>query len=325
MTIETAPRRRPDRLVMAVPPYRTAFDARALAPSTRSRSTASACAARRHDPALGYDVMKLFAEGDRRAPPEHPHPAPRRIWQEPSRPRSAPPVRRLPGAVPGRRGRGRRMTPGPSSSSGRPAPAMGLPASRQASSPCSTPSVSAKFRSRSAPTAGTASRLCTLSGGRRRYRGALRGALGDAIGVRGPFGTAWPLDEAEGRDVVIVAGGIGLAPLRPAIYHLPRIAIASRLRHRLRRTLARRVALHLRTGALAARLDISVHVTVDTSSAGWRGPVGVVTTLLRASHSIPTTYCDARRPRNDDSLHRGGAARARPSERRRSGSRSSAA
>ena len=43
---------------------------------------------------------------------------------------------------------------------------------------------------------------------------------GDAVGVRGPFGTAWPLAEAEGNDVVVIAGGIGLAPLRPAIYQL---------------------------------------------------------------------------------------------------------
>ncbi len=43
---------------------------------------------------------------------------------------------------------------------------------------------------------------------------------GASIGVRGPYGTAWPLDEAKGRDVVLVAGGIGLAPLRPAIYQL---------------------------------------------------------------------------------------------------------
>ncbi|MBF0248843.1 MAG: Ni/Fe hydrogenase subunit gamma, partial [Alphaproteobacteria bacterium] len=43
---------------------------------------------------------------------------------------------------------------------------------------------------------------------------------GDMVGVRGPFGSAWPVDAAEGSDVVIVAGGIGLAPLRPAIQHV---------------------------------------------------------------------------------------------------------
>ena len=40
---------------------------------------------------------------------------------------------------------------------------------------------------------------------------------GDVVGVRGPFGTTWPLDEARGGDLVVVAGGIGLAPLRPAL------------------------------------------------------------------------------------------------------------
>ena len=43
---------------------------------------------------------------------------------------------------------------------------------------------------------------------------------GDTIGVRGPYGTAWPVAEGVGKDVVVVCGGIGLAPLRPVIYHL---------------------------------------------------------------------------------------------------------
>ena len=41
---------------------------------------------------------------------------------------------------------------------------------------------------------------------------------GDMVGVRGPFGVGWPLGEARGRDVVVVAGGVGLAPLRPVLY-----------------------------------------------------------------------------------------------------------
>src|SRR5579884_2362216 len=43
---------------------------------------------------------------------------------------------------------------------------------------------------------------------------------GDTVGVRGPFGTAWPLDAARGKDLLLVAGGIGLAPLRPVIYRV---------------------------------------------------------------------------------------------------------
>jgi len=58
-----------------------------------------------------------------------------------------------------------------------------------------------------------------------RAVGAVSAALtqlkpGDALGLRGPFGVGWPMAEMNGRDVVIVAGGVGLAPLRSLIYHL---------------------------------------------------------------------------------------------------------
>ena len=45
-------------------------------------------------------------------------------------------------------------------------------------------------------------------------------SAGEDVGVRGPFGTGWPLEAARGRDVIVVAGGIGLAPLRPVIYEV---------------------------------------------------------------------------------------------------------
>jgi NAD(P)H-flavin reductase len=106
-------------------------------------------------------------------------------------------------------------------------------------------------------------------------------AQGDVLGVRGPFGTPWPLEEAAGHDVVLVAGGIGLAPLRPAMYAL--------LAHR-----ARYGSVVLLYGARTpgdilfrreierwrARLDLEVSVTVDRGTAAWRGSVGVVTRLI---------------------------------------------
>jgi NAD(P)H-flavin reductase len=45
---------------------------------------------------------------------------------------------------------------------------------------------------------------------------------GDALGIRGPYGSHWPLKVARGKDVLIVAGGIGLAPLRPAVHYILR-------------------------------------------------------------------------------------------------------
>ena len=51
-------------------------------------------------------------------------------------------------------------------------------------------------------------------------RGLADLSCGDVIGVRGPFGSGWPMPICEDRDVLVIAGGLGLAPLRPAVYHL---------------------------------------------------------------------------------------------------------
>jgi NAD(P)H-flavin reductase len=104
---------------------------------------------------------------------------------------------------------------------------------------------------------------------------------GDFVGVRGPYGSSWPIQESRGKDVVIIAGGIGLAPLRPAIYQL--------LRNR--EQYGKLVLLYgtrspndiLFKGELEqwrSRFDFDVFVTVDRGIGGWRGSVGVVTTLI---------------------------------------------
>ena len=121
-----------------------------------------------------------------------------------------------------------------------------------------------------------------------RALGALE--VGATVGVRGPFGTCWPVDAAEGGDVVIVAGGIGLAPLRPAIRHL----LAGRGRYR-RITLligARTQDELLYRPELEtwrARGDVDVHVSVDRATGDWQGDVGFVT------ESIPRASFDPQR------------------------------
>jgi NAD(P)H-flavin reductase len=105
---------------------------------------------------------------------------------------------------------------------------------------------------------------------------------GSQIGLRGPVGRAWPLEEAFGRDVVIVAGGIGLPPLRPLIDeilahrgHFGRV----RLFYGARAPGDLLYAEELKTWA--ARDDMTVAVTVDRAKVGtWSGPVGVVTHLF---------------------------------------------
>lgn len=116
--------------------------------------------------------------------------------------------------------------------------------------------------------------------------GVVTGAMaalraGSTIGFRGPFGSAWPVAEAEGCDVVIVAGGVGLAPLRPAIYHI----LANR--HRYGRFVIlygartpRDILYRRQLQRWSARLDTFVDVTVDRAASDWHGNVGVVTTLI---------------------------------------------
>ena len=99
---------------------------------------------------------------------------------------------------------------------------------------------------------------------------------GDLIGVRGPFGSAWPMDKAEGKDLIFVTGGIGLPPLRPAIYHVAR----HRERYGQVTILAgaRSPADLLYPDEYDAwrEQDMDVVVTVDRADDAWRGHVGVV-------------------------------------------------
>lgn len=120
-----------------------------------------------------------------------------------------------------------------------------------------------------------------------RSVGAASRALHDAqpgsvIGLRGPFGTDWGLAEANGRDLVIVAGGVGLAPLRPVVVG----ALTHRNRYG-RLTLiagARSRDDFLFDAELqhwAGQSAIDVHLTVDVPVQGWPGEVGFVTEPLR--------------------------------------------
>jgi NAD(P)H-flavin reductase len=111
---------------------------------------------------------------------------------------------------------------------------------------------------------------------------------GDAVGVRGPFGTGWPIAEAAGHDVMILAGGLGIAPLRPALYAL----MARRERYgRITLLYGARSAADILYRAEVERwrrrLDLDVEVTVDHADASWRGNVGVVTTLLKRAAFAP--------------------------------------
>lgn len=104
---------------------------------------------------------------------------------------------------------------------------------------------------------------------------------GDVIGVRGPFGRPWPVREAEGKDLMIIAGGIGLAPLRPVIYH----AVRNRAKYgkvvvvygtRTPQDLLYTKEIERWRG----KLDMEVEVTVDAADRDWKGNTGVVTKYI---------------------------------------------
>jgi NAD(P)H-flavin reductase len=107
-----------------------------------------------------------------------------------------------------------------------------------------------------------------------------RAGVGATFGLRGPFGSAWPMEECLGRDVIIVSGGIGLAPLRPAIYELlDRSDEVGQLTllYGARSPFGQLYSSEY--GDWAAR-GLDVQTTVDRASPAWQGNVGVVTQLL---------------------------------------------
>lgn len=127
-----------------------------------------------------------------------------------------------------------------------------------------------------------------------RAVGAVSAALcaaepGTTVGVRGPYGTSWGLDTAIARDLVIVAGGVGLAPLRPVV--LGALADRDRYGRVVLIAGARAERDFLYSGEMAAWQrdpQLEVHQTVDVPVHGWLGETGFVTEPLRRLTLEPT-------------------------------------
>jgi len=117
-------------------------------------------------------------------------------------------------------------------------------------------------------------------------RAICRAEPGAVLGLRGPFGTSWPVESAAGGDVLVVAGGIGLAPLRPVVLH----ALAHRDAYDRVTVVygARTPADLLYTDALESwRSSLDVAVTVDAADASWEGAVGFVAKLVARTELRP--------------------------------------
>jgi NAD(P)H-flavin reductase len=105
--------------------------------------------------------------------------------------------------------------------------------------------------------------------------------VGEKVGVRGPFGQGWGLEKAKDRDILIVAGGLGLAPVRPIIaevlgdresYGQATLLVGAREPNQL--------LYRDELQEWSSHLDLDVYVTVDVAESSWRGNVGLVTRLI---------------------------------------------
>lgn len=111
---------------------------------------------------------------------------------------------------------------------------------------------------------------------------------GSTLGLRGPYGSAWPLGDAEGKDLILLAGGLGLAPLRPAIYH----ALHNRGAYR-------RLVIICGTRSpdnlvfrdelvrWIGERDMQCLVTVDHASPDWPGHVGTILQQIQQAEFDP--------------------------------------
>ncbi|WP_444884909.1 FAD/NAD(P)-binding protein [Microbulbifer sp. PSTR4-B] len=105
---------------------------------------------------------------------------------------------------------------------------------------------------------------------------------GDTLGVRGPFGIGWPLDTAAGKDLLIIAGGLGLAPLRPVIYAARRERLTAR-EVRLFYGARRPSELLYREELAQWSTQLELETSVDHGDGSWPGHIGVITDPLQAT------------------------------------------
>lgn len=110
--------------------------------------------------------------------------------------------------------------------------------------------------------------------------------VGEQIGIRGPFGRPWPLS-MKNCDVLVIAGGVGLAPLRSALYHL----VANRSDyHKISLIYGARTPEEIVFSKEMRQWEkqgVEVKITVDHADTQWKGRIGVVTALIQGQMENP--------------------------------------
>jgi len=104
---------------------------------------------------------------------------------------------------------------------------------------------------------------------------------GTMVGISGPFGTHFPVERMEGEDILLLAGGLGIAPLRSPILAI----LEKRSRYgRVDIIYGARRPSELLFGyeyAMWRQFDVGLDIIVDEEEAGWQGPVGRITEILK--------------------------------------------
>jgi NAD(P)H-flavin reductase len=104
---------------------------------------------------------------------------------------------------------------------------------------------------------------------------------GDGLGLRGPYGKGYPLEKLGGKDVLIVGGGVGLAPLRALILALLHdLSSIRRMSIKYGARLPAELLFRNQYDSWTSRDKVAMEVTVDAADASWQGNVGLVTALL---------------------------------------------
>ncbi|MGB2631239.1 MAG: FAD/NAD(P)-binding protein [Candidatus Omnitrophota bacterium] len=104
---------------------------------------------------------------------------------------------------------------------------------------------------------------------------------GDKVGVRGPLGTGYPVDEFEGKEVLVVGGGCGYAPLRSLMYEFfNRSGKFKKLFFRGGCRASKEMLYRSEIHGWHEREDLDLRLTVDVGDEEWKGNVGVVTTIM---------------------------------------------
>jgi len=112
--------------------------------------------------------------------------------------------------------------------------------------------------------------------------------VGDSLGIRGPFGSEWPLEEAKGKDVLIVTGGLGCAPVMGAIHYIlnrRKEFGALKILHGIKAP--KDLIYRQKIEEWKQFPDTEVHLTSDESDKDWKFHIGVVTNLMEKINVDP--------------------------------------